>query len=106
MARALLRGKALYLLDEATSAVDAKSERDITLRLIEVCRRRREAVIAVTHRLQWLDAFDEVWFVENGQIRWRGPHAKLMAEPTAARYRDFCRSHADDFRDDKDGGGD
>ena len=87
IARGLLRGKPLWLLDEATSAIDAKSEREITLRLTAACRERGTVLIAVTHRLQWLDAYDEVWFVEGGAVTHRGPHRALMREP---RYRTFC----------------
>jgi ABC-type multidrug transport system fused ATPase/permease subunit len=87
IARSLLRGKSLWLLDEATSAVDAKSEKDITLRLIGACRAEGRALLAVTHRLTWLEAFDAVWFVEDGEVRLAGPHAALLRE---RRYRDYC----------------
>jgi ABC-type multidrug transport system fused ATPase/permease subunit len=93
MARALLRSKPLCLLDEATSAVDAKSERDITLRLIAASRQKGLNLIAVTHRLQWLEAFDEVWFVERGAILWRGHHLELLKQADTSRYREFCKTH-------------
>ncbi len=89
IARSALRHRPLWLLDEATSAVDARSERDITLRLIDACRRQGQALVAVTHRLSWLGSFDEVWFIENGQRQLVGAHADLLAVP---RYRDFCQT--------------
>ncbi len=90
IARGLLRQKPMWLLDEATSAVDPASEKDITQRLIAACRQTGRALLAVTHRLTWLDQFDEVWFVEEGRVALSGPHAKLMQEP---RYRDYCLAH-------------
>ncbi len=90
IARGLLRQKPMWLLDEATSAVDPHTERDITQRLIATCKDTGSALLAVTHRLTWLDAFDEVWFVEGGKLALKGPHARLMADP---RYRDYCLAH-------------
>ncbi len=91
IARGLLRQKSIWLLDEATSAVDARSERDITQRLIQACHESKHALVAVTHRLTWLGSFDEVWFVEHGERTLVGPHAELLATP---RYRDYCMAHA------------
>lgn len=87
IARGLLRQRAIWLLDEATSAIDAKSEREITLRLIAESRDKGAILIAVTHRLQWLDAYDEVWFVEHGTILYSGAHQSLLSHQ---RYRQFC----------------
>ena len=89
IARGLLRRKPIWLLDEATAAIDAKSERDITLRLTAACRETGHALLAVTHRLTWLSAFDEVWFVEKGELALAGAHADLLKDP---RYRSYCDS--------------
>lgn len=90
IARGLLRQKPMWLLDEATSAVDPHTERDITQRLIAACKESGRALLAVTHRLTWLDAFDEVWFVEGGKLALKGPHARLMQD---SRYREYCLAH-------------
>jgi subfamily B ATP-binding cassette protein MsbA len=89
IARALLRHKWVWLLDEATSAIDAVSEKDITERLIQAARADRKGLIAVTHRLTWLSLYDEVWFVEGGRLLFAGVHDDLLREP---RYRAFCMS--------------
>jgi subfamily B ATP-binding cassette protein MsbA len=86
IARGLLRGKRILLLDEATSAIDARAEREITLGLVDACKRHGWSLVAVTHRLSWLDAYDEVWFVEGGRLVHSGTHAALMVEP---RYREY-----------------
>jgi ABC-type multidrug transport system fused ATPase/permease subunit len=89
IARALLRLKWIWLLDEATSAIDAASEKDITERLIRAAQMERKVLIAVTHRLTWLPLYDQVWFVEGGQLMFAGAHDVLLREP---RYRAFCLS--------------
>ena len=86
IARAVLRDPRILLLDEATSAVDAATEHDISKRLIETVRREKKIMLAVTHRLKILNEYDEVWFVENGELLLRGKHADLLSNE---RYRIF-----------------
>ena len=87
IARALLRHKWVWLLDEATSAIDAVSEKDITERLIGAAKVEKKSLIAVTHRLTWLPLYDEVWFIEGGRLIYSGHHSELLKD---ARYRSFC----------------
>ena len=89
IARALLRAKPVLLLDEATSALDVVTEGAILRRLTDLAKRNRRSVVAVTHRLQWLQLFDEIWFIEDGRIALRGTQQELLAEP---RFVDFCQS--------------
>lgn len=87
IARALLRKKPLLLLDEATSAIDAMSEKDILERLIDECKTHHKSLLAITHRMQWLDKFDEIWFLEAGHIRLQGNYKQLL---THERFSEFC----------------
>ena len=80
IARALLRGKKVLLLDEATSAIDAKSEKDITERLLKSNKAEGNILIAVTHRVEWLSLFDEVWYIENGELCFKGAHEDLIRD--------------------------
>jgi ATP-binding cassette subfamily C protein CydC len=94
IARGLLRDRPLWLLDEATSAIDPRTEREITQRVIAACRAQGRVLLSVTHRLQFLAEYDEIWFVEAGELRLRGTHAELLAD---ARYRRYCAdAEADD----------
>ena len=93
IARALLRHKPVLLLDEATSALDGATERDISTRLVETTRESGTILIMVTHRLRWLSLFDEVWFVENGEIVASGPHEDLLR---STRYQKFVSAGGDD----------
>jgi ABC-type multidrug transport system fused ATPase/permease subunit len=87
IARALLQQKPILLLDEATSAIDAQTEQDITERLTKLSRDQNIGLLVVTHRLRWLELFDEIWFLEDGKLIGVGPHTKLLANP---RYKSFC----------------
>ena len=88
IARALLRNRPLLLLDEATSALDAATEGAILQKVITTVRDSGRAVLAVTHRLQWLGLFDEVWFVEDGCVSMHGAMDRLMEN---TRFRQFCQ---------------
>ncbi len=69
IARALLRPETYLLMDEVTSAIDPVAEGQITKKLIERARDKRQGLIFVTHRLSQLELFDEVWFCESGKVR-------------------------------------
>jgi subfamily B ATP-binding cassette protein MsbA len=86
IARAILRRRPLLILDEATSAVDGATEKDISERLIATAHETGTTLIAVTHRLRWLASYDDVWFVEDGCIKAKGRHADLMKHE---RYHQF-----------------
>jgi subfamily B ATP-binding cassette protein MsbA len=88
IARALLRNKPILLFDEATSAVDPKTERDITQRMIAACRENGQILLSISHRLQCLEFFDEVYFIEAGKIALRGRHQDLLSN---VRYRKFIQ---------------
>ena len=87
VARALLRQGKICLFDEATSAVDQKTELEMIESMIADCHRHQRSLLFVTHRVQFLNKFDQVWFFENGDIRFKGKHEALLKNP---RYKKFC----------------
>lgn len=89
IARTLLRGKSILLLDEITSAVDVASEKEILTHLISLCRQQGWILVSITHRLHTVEFFDSVWFVESGEIKQMGTHQQLLSH---ARYREFYES--------------
>ena len=92
IARALLKDAPILILDEATSSLDAHSERHIQAALEEVMRGRTTIVIA--HRLSTVEKADVILVVEDGRIIERGDHAALVAANGA--YANLYRSHFDD----------
>ena len=84
--RALLRNKNIWLFDEATSAIDPATEVKIMSRLIDVCREQGKALLHVTHRPGLLDLFDEIWFIEQGRLLFKGSHQELLSN---SRYHTF-----------------
>lgn len=76
IARALLRKPRLLLLDESTSALDAKSER-----LFEEALERTAkdiTVIAIAHRLHTIRRADCIFVIEDGKCVDQGTHDELV----------------------------
>jgi ATP-binding cassette subfamily B protein len=89
VARAMLRGRPILLLDEAMAAIDGATEQSLTNALIDIVHLASTVLLSVTHRTTWLHLFDEVWFLENGRIVMKGPHDSLLKD---RKYRDFIAS--------------
>ncbi len=88
-ARALLADPRILILDEATSSVDAESERRIE-RAMEVLFSGRTSII-VAHRLSTVRYADEILVIDAGRVVERGDHATLVAAGGryAGLYRDW-----------------
>jgi subfamily B ATP-binding cassette protein MsbA len=71
LARALIRKPDLLILDEAVSAVDALSEREI----VNIIRERRgfKTALVISHRQSSLQACEDAIVVEAGQVKSAGP---------------------------------
>ena len=77
MARALLHDAPVYLLDEATSNIDAESESAIIELVHELTRTK--TVIMISHRLAALRNADCIYVLEDGRVAESGPHDVLVA---------------------------
>jgi subfamily B ATP-binding cassette protein MsbA len=77
IARALLKNAPILILDEATSSLDAVSERHIQDALEEL--RRGRTCLVIAHRLATVESADRIVVLADGRIVETGTHAELMA---------------------------
>jgi subfamily B ATP-binding cassette protein MsbA len=93
LARAILRDPAIFILDEATSAIDATSERLIHEALREFCRGR--TVFLITHAVTktLLEFVTKVAVMDHGRLVAYGPHE--LVHETCPAYRKLYRSQMD-----------
>jgi len=77
LARALLRNAQIMVLDEPTSAMDAKAEYNLFKRFRQVAKGR--TIILISHRLSTLKMADRIYVLKNRTIVESGSHAELVA---------------------------
>ncbi len=75
VARALLKGAPLLVLDEPTANLDPVTERELLDATYETMRDR--AALVVTHRLVRMEEMDEILVLDAGRIVERGTHEQL-----------------------------
>ena len=78
IARAILKDPSILILDEATSSLDAKSEKEVQDALDELMKNRTTIIIA--HRLATIRKVDRIYVLEDGEIVESGDHEELSAK--------------------------
>ena len=84
IARALIKNPNIILLDDCLSAVDTKTEAEITGYLKTVCSDK--TTIIITHRLYASLEFDKIIVLEHGRLMQQGTHEELIKEKTGYYY--------------------
>lgn len=83
IARALMKGAPILILDDSVSAVDTKTERVILDNLKSA--RAGKTTILIAHRISTVEQMDKIIFIDQGKILAVGTHAELYA--TCDDYR-------------------
>ena len=78
LARAVLQNPAMLILDEATSSLDARTERQVCINLFEAFRGR--TVFFITHRLSTVRPADFIVLMDRGAVMEVGSHKQLMGQ--------------------------
>jgi subfamily B ATP-binding cassette protein MsbA len=91
IARAILKDPSILVFDEATSSLDAKTERIVQDALDALQGRRTVFVIA--HRLSTVRRADRILVLERGRIVQQGTHDELAA--TTGLYRELVTLQAE-----------
>jgi subfamily B ATP-binding cassette protein MsbA len=92
IARAMLKDAPILILDEATAALDAESERLVQDALDRLLPDRTTLVIA--HRLATIEHADQVLVLDHGRLVEQGTHAELLA-----RGGLYAHLHRSQFRE-------
>ena len=77
IARAILKDAPILILDEATSSVDLKNEKEIQ-EALERCMQGRTTVV-IAHRLSAVVKADRIYVLEQGRLSGSGTHAELLS---------------------------
>jgi ATP-binding cassette subfamily B multidrug efflux pump len=78
IARAILANPDILILDEATSSVDTRTEKNIQEAMLRLMEGRTSFVIA--HRLSTIREADAILVIHQGEIIERGTHDHLLAQ--------------------------
>ncbi len=77
IARALILGPPILILDDALSMVDMRTEERILNRVMEI--RRNKTCLIVSHRVSTINRADRIIVLERGELLEQGKHDELMA---------------------------
>ena len=76
IARVFLKNPPILILDEATSSLDATTEKEIKAALVELSQNRTTLIIA--HRLSTIRHADNIIVLTDGKIQEEGTHEELL----------------------------
>ena len=90
IARVFLKDPPIVIFDEATSSLDAITEKQIQGTMAKLFNGRTSIVIA--HRLSTVIDCDQIAFVDAGSVVAQGTHRELLQ--SCGRYHELCEKQA------------
>lgn len=99
LARALLRGPKLLILDEATNALDSENETRIQEAIDSL--RHQMTIIVITHRLSMVRGADQIHVLDQGRIVESGLSAELGTR-AGGRFLGLCEAQGIDPVNDRE----
>jgi ABC-type transport system involved in Fe-S cluster assembly fused permease/ATPase subunit len=91
IARTILKGPRIIMLDEATAALDTETEQNIQASLSALAQGRTMLVIA--HRLSTIVRADQILVLHDGQVVEKGTHSELVMKK--GRYENMWRKQVE-----------
>ena len=76
IARALYSEKKIIIFDEATSAVDSETEKEIVKSITNL--KKQKTMIIIAHRINTLKICDKIYLMKNGRIFGSGSYNNLL----------------------------
>jgi ATP-binding cassette, subfamily B, bacterial len=95
LARAFFRNAGILILDEPTSAIDAKGEFEIFTRIAKT--QKGKTTIIISHRFSTVRNARKIYVIQQGKIIESGSHAQLM-ELSQGKYRHLFELQAQGYR--------
>lgn len=91
IARAILKNAQIVILDEATTYTDAENEYEIQKSISELTKGK--TLIVIAHRLSTIKNADTITLIEDGVIKEKGSHNKLIN--SCEMYQNMWNAHED-----------
>ena len=76
IARMIIKNPNIVILDEATSSLDKENEKTVLFNIIK--KFKNKTIFFVTHKLDNMELFNQILFMEKGEIIEIGNHNELM----------------------------
>lgn len=95
IARVLFRSPNVLLLDEPTSAIDAKSEHRILRNVFE--RQKGKTTVIISHRFSTVRKASQIIVLDHGKVIESGSHEELVAKD-GGTYKTMFETQAKEYR--------